>query len=760
MAQNSQHPEFGQPSLAHSNGNGNQPASMDDFLKPISVKSKNWATRKVNIGHINNPIVKSTPPPSGNNVDDAPAFAKYVSQSPASIAPPTNEPIYATHTYQHDDFDFQTGRDVHNNSSNAISTPESKPDNDENSRRLIQDLLKPNKYEKVEIDPKERIIKGLNVQLLDHQVSGLKFLLHREKAIAKKRHYLKKYYQELENNEEAESFFNKGGILADDMGLGKTVQMIALILSNKPKKKTTRRTTLIVCPALLVVQWCNELEEKSPSLTVLSFHGAKRPTDPEIVHKYDVVVTSYQTLSSEFEKFKTPLYDPQYPLRRVVLDEAHTIKNRDTKAYQSCIAITAERRWCLTGTPIQNKIDELYSLFSFLGVNKYEDVQIWNAEIGIKIGKTSKAASKALGLLHTMLDKFMLRRTKAVLIENKVLTVSKNYHTEVLDFTPFESNLYKKLNDKIIKSIIGSDVTIDEYNSGKLNANGNVNLEYMSILTKLLRLRQLCCSWELLFNLQKSDNDADIDSLTYDVSQGMKALKTNSSNEGRQDDDTFADDDINDILSSLKSMKIDKSFVEREGTSKEPIPSIHTIKVQRVINILKKDDPQKPRKTIIFSEFTSMLDILTTALFDNKIKFVRYDGKMDKKSKDDALTKLKTDGTVHVLLCSLKCGAYGLNITSCSRVILYEPFWNPAIGAQAIDRAYRIGQQRDVDIHEFFIANTIEMRIKELQDKKKLLMKAVVDKDATAALGMIGNGLSKTELLGLLGIKPHDLQLT
>ena len=692
----------------------------------IPVKSKLWSAKRTDWNKQN-------------------AFVKYANKPvPVPILPPSAPPVYQQ-------------------PSKALVIRDDVNSEDKDSKDLINELLKPKEYKKITVLPSDRKIEGLTVDLLDHQVSGIKFLLHREKVKPTKRDYLNEFnIVNDELNNDSNSFFNKGGILADDMGLGKTIQIISLILSNQPKKKSTLKTTLIVCPASLVTQWCSEFDSKAPSLKILSYHGPKRPNNVEIVHNYDVVVTSYQTLSSDHGKRNTsPLYHKDYPFRRIVLDEAHTIKNRDTKAYSACTDVESTRRWCLTGTPIQNKIDELYSLLSFLKVNKYENFNLWNLKIQSQLNsKNSNDITNALTILHKILDKFMIRRTKSILIENNVLTVTKIIYTELLDFTPFESNLYKKLKMKIIKNIIGNDFSIDEFNKGKLINNSNINLDYMSVFTYLLRLRQLCCHWELLFNLKAdsnliNNNNEDEDSFTKEITKGISNISMNND----KLNDVLIDDDINDILDSMKQMTIGQKELNSDTNVNNEIndttsttPSLHAIKIQRILNILKKDNKETPRKTIIFSEFTSMLKILSQILFKNNIKFVQYDGTMDKKSKDESLNKIKNDPTVHVLLLSLKCGAYGLNITSCSRVILYEPFWNPAIGSQAIDRCYRIGQLNNVDVYEFFINDTIEIRIKELQDKKKELMKAVIDKDAKSAIGLLGNGLSKVELFKLLDI--------
>lgn len=690
-----------------------------DFNKPISVKSKQWSHNKVNLS---------------NRKVDGP-FAQYATLNTSHVIKP---PVNAIPEHVHTNFE----------SKEADTTP----------RDLIEELLKPKEFPKVEIKEEDRKVKGLDVILLDHQVLGLEFLMHRETRKPKQRTYLKSlenpHYKDDEDEKDivqkhtSDSFFSVGGILADDMGLGKTVQMMALILKHRSSKKV-QGTTLIVCPLPLITQWNQEFTSKAPSVKVLQFHGPKRPTEPEVLFLYDVVITSYATLASEYEKENSPLFNKSFTFRRVVLDEAHTIKNSATKGFKACAGLEARYKWCLTGTPIQNKIEELHSLLKFLSVNKYENSTVWNSEIGMMMKSGDpKKISTALSKLHKVLDKIMIRRSKQILIDNNVMTVTKTIHQEVLNFTPFESEVYSKLKKRIIKNILGSNVAVDGNTTSEINRNNHINFDYIGALTYLLRLRQLCCHWELLFNLKKQEADG---LLMEEIKKGILDSKKEDLKD--ETDDLF-DEEINNLLGSMKEMKLEESSDSKVEPDLNPI---HAIKLRRVMNILSKDNPEKPRKTIIFSEFVSMLNIIAKILYENGIKFVMYHGQMDKEEKEKTLLELRNDPTIHVLLCSLKSGAYGLNITSCSRVILYEPFWNPAIGAQAIDRAYRIGQKENVDVHELFVADSVEMRIKELQEKKRELANAVVDKDAQSALNLVSAGLKKEELLKLLDINVTGL---
>lgn len=204
--------------------------------------------------------------------------------------------------------------------------------------------------------------------------------------------------------------------------------------------------------------------------------------------------------------------------------------------------------------------------------------------------------------------------------------------------------------------------------------------------------------------------------------------------------------------------KSDKEVLDRtsrhlQNSSEKYADLMQCVKVKKVLEILEKD---RKRKTIIFSEFTSVLKILSIILYEKGFGCLSYNGSMSKTEKQETLERLKTNPKYTVLLCSLKCGSLGLNLTFCSQVILYEPFWNPAVGAQAIDRVYRIGQTKPVDVWEFFVKNSVEQRIRDLQDKKRNIAKAVTDRDQDAIMSMLGSKLSKKEIMQLVGAVEDD----
>ncbi|KAJ3493322.1 hypothetical protein NLG97_g4807 [Lecanicillium saksenae] len=415
------------------------------------------------------------------------------------------------------------------------------------------------KKEKTKKPVKQRInkdgrIDGLKVRLLPHQVEGVEWMLGRELGPVKR------------------GTVPKGGLLADDMGLGKTLQTISLILSNrkpqkesenwKPQYEKMEKTTLVVAPLALIRQWEHEINdkvEKATGLKVHVHHGPQRTKNFKDFTKYDVVITTYQILvsdhagSSEAEGGKkTGCFGPTW--WRIVLDEAHTIKNRNAKTTKACYALRSEYRWCLTGTPMQNNLDELQSLIRFLRIKPYDELRQWRDHIDqpLKNGK----GHVAIGRLHSVLQCFMKRRTKEILkeegalkpggkpaegdeeedagpgfkhTERKVVTVSA-------ELSAAERHFYDRLEDRTGESM-------KRMMQEKMN--------YLNAFTLLLRLRQACNHPKLVEGKIEKDRDA----MTTDNSQGQ------SQSQKSQDSDMDA---MADLFSGMgiESKKCDVCSLE------------------------------------------------------------------------------------------------------------------------------------------------------------------------------------------------------
>ncbi|KAJ9151030.1 Transcription termination factor 2 [Coniochaeta hoffmannii] len=364
-------------------------------------------------------------------------------------------------------------------------------------------------------------VEGIKTKLLPHQVEGVKWMRSREVGPIKK------------------GKLPKGGILADDMGLGKTLQSVTLIVTNPLPKKDEEgwkdrfshlsKGTLVVAPLALIRQWEAEIKDKvSPghALKVCVHHGPQRTKSAKELMKYDVVITTYQILVSEHGN-SSP--DPDghqagcFGVRwyRVILDEAHSIKNRNAKATKAACALRSEYRWCLTGTPMQNNLDELQSLIHFLRVQPYDDLAEWRAHIDLPMKKGQ--GHIAIRRLHSLLRCFMKRRTKEVLKEEgallpggkkaldeaaaKAKREGKEYTapksafkiterkvvTVATEFSPAEREFYDQLEAR-------ADKSIEKMMQGKVN--------YANALVLLLRLRQACNHPRLTEAKVDKDRDA------------------------------------------------------------------------------------------------------------------------------------------------------------------------------------------------------------------------------------------------------------
>ncbi|BGP56497.1 hypothetical protein JCM8202v2_004118 [Rhodotorula sphaerocarpa] len=622
-----------------------------------------------------------------------------------------------------------------------------------------------------EADTDEAPPPGLNCDLLPHQIVGLAWLKKRESCSPPEPEPKEDEGEELE----APSKIGKGprkskkkgggekfgGILADDMGLGKTIQMIALMLAHPSDRKACKsKTTLIVCPVSLMSQWKEEIEKKSDGrLRVLIYHAAERKKLSQIdavaarkLHKYDVVVTSYPTCASDWPNPKKKgkgkasddeadadelsnvaecgaLFDPDYPFYRVILDEAHTIKNSSTQQHRACCALKTRYRWCLTGTPIQNSVMDMYSLFAFLGktvVRPLHDIAEFKAKIEHPI--KNKRAKIGLARLSIVLQAIMLRRVKTQLINGRpLLQLPKR---EVIESKgPFldeaEAEFYRKIEEK----------TADALKQQLKEKTNN----YVQILTKLLRMRQACNHPSLV----TKESVIDVrDALEPKPTARKSSAKAADSAGGDELADLLGGMSLSSQICSLCSTPIrggDSSVTLCPACTEEFKRYEHlksSTKVKRTLKVLediKRESANAAsggqagkKKTIIFSQAN--------------------DGSMPPIARAEATRRIREDPDCTVILVSIKAGAVGLNLTCCSRVILLDLWWNPAIEEQAFDRAHRFGQKDDVKIYKLTIDNTVEDRILTLQADKAQLAKAALEGSGSLAKA---NKLSMKEILYL-----------
>lgn len=421
-----------------------------------------------------------------------------------------------------------------------------------------------------------------------------------------------------------------GGVLADDMGLGKTLQTLCAVQGK----------TLIVCPTSVVHNWRLECTRFRPGLRLCIYHGANRKLDP----KADVTVTSYALLRLDLEILK------QTTWHAVVLDEAQAIKNPESQAARAAFALPAQFHLALSGTPVENRLDELWSLMHFAN----RGLLGGRARFAETMEKPIVAGdAQALTALRTRIKPFVLRRLKREVAPDLPPRTESVMHVE-LDDT--ERGIYDTVRAAARKDVLE-----------QLHTGGSV----MAALEALLRLRQAACHSALV--------------------PGQTA--TSSS------------------------------------------------KVQRLVDALVTVAEEGGR-SLVFSQWTSMLDLIEPALTSAALPFCRLDGST--RDRHEVVTRFQSPEGPPVMLISLKAGGTGLNLTAADHVFICDPWWNPAAEAQAADRTHRIGQDKPVFVYRLVSVDTVEARILDLQDRKRALAEAALDGAAAAT------SITKDDLLALL----------
>lgn len=570
------------------------------------------------------------------------------------------------------------------------------------------------------------------------------------------------------------------------------------------------KTTLILAPLAVIRQWEREAKEKvSTNLRVLVHHGSARAKTSATFAKYDVVITTYTTASSEWsnyygtdkknkkkkkkkktngavdsseesddfddsqssddsepvrgtsskkqgpttsKKAPAPLFEAQW--LRVVLDEAQNIKNHRTKASVACAALSRNSlsKWCLSGTPIQNDALEMFSLIRFLGIPPFNEYAHFREKIADPLKSNNQnRVNWGMKRLCVVLRTIMLRRTKDSTHDGKPLITLPTRTINIVsnDFdNESERRFYDNLESQAKKKLEDAE-------------GQGVKVNQMATLLMLLRLRQACSHPFLL--TRHIQNDAVAASAPAPAPTG----DAGASNNNYDDDDGLADllaglsvvtkscercqAILPKELSQEKNCKECKEAIEKERSRGIDWTGKASTKIRVMLKIL--DDIRKKEngeKTIIFSQFTSFLDLVEPFLQQEKYEYVRYDGSMKADDRERSLEKVRNDPETKVIIISFMAGSTGLNLTACSRVILMDLWWNPQLEEQAFDRSHRLGQQRPVEIYKLTISKSVEERILELQAKKRALAKAALEGSKFSK----GNKLDKKELMYLFSGGP------
>jgi superfamily II DNA or RNA helicase len=432
--------------------------------------------------------------------------------------------------------------------------------------------------------------------------------------------------------------FGFGGCLADDMGLGKTIQVLALLEARRElraasKKRRRPPPSLVVVPRSLVFNWKQEAARFTPKLRVLDNTGIGRGKPGEQFDGCDVILTTYGTLRKDIVDLK------DYHFDYAILDEAQAIKNASSQSAKAARLIRAEHRLALSGTPVENHLGELWSLFEFLNPGMLgKAAEIGKADVGLR-----NPGEETRSLLAKALRPFLLRRTKEQVAKD---LPEKTEQTVYCDLEPAQRKLYDELREHYRNSLLGRV------------ARDGIRKSKIQILEALLRLRQAACHPGLIDKANRSGES----SAKLDV-----------------------------LLPQLRE-------VFAEG-----------------------------HKTLVFSQFTSMLAFVKQRLDEERIPYAYLDGRT--RDRQARVQWFQDDPDCKVFLISLKAGGLGLNLTAADYIFLLDPWWNPAVESQAIDRAHRIGQVRPVFAYRLIARDTVEEKVLQLQARKRALADAIITAD-------------------------------
>ncbi|HYR88906.1 MAG TPA: SNF2-related protein [Terriglobia bacterium] len=426
--------------------------------------------------------------------------------------------------------------------------------------------------------------------------------------------------------------FGFGGCLADDMGLGKTVQVLALLDALRGRSD---KPSLVVAPKSLVFNWKEEAARFTPKLRVLDHTGPARLKSSEHFKEFEIVLTTYGTMRRDILMLKDAGFDT------VILDEAQAIKNAGTGSAKAARLLQGDHKLALTGTPVENRIGELWSLFEFLNPGLLGTISAFNAGFDEANGTSREVLRRAL-------RPFILRRTKDQVAKD---LPPKSEQTIYCEMEKEQKKIYDELRSYYRQTLLK-----------RIDSDG-IQKSKMHVLEALLRLRQAACD-PALIDSSKPHSSAKLDALVPQLTE-----------------------------------------VIDEG-----------------------------HKALVFSQFTSFLKILRELLDRESISYEYLDGQT--RDRASRIERFQKDSQCRLFLISLKAGGLGLNLTAADYVFLLDPWWNPAVEAQAVDRTHRIGQTRHVFAYRLITRNTVEERVLELQQTKRDLADAIIGAENSVLRGL------------------------
>ncbi|KAI1661212.1 SNF2 family N-terminal domain-containing protein [Daldinia decipiens] len=565
----------------------------------------------------------------------------------------------------------------------------------------------------------------------------------------------------------------KGGLLGDEMGLGKTIQAVSLIMSDYPAKAPS----LVLMPPVALMQWTSEIESYTHGkLKTLVFHGtnakSKNLTTREL-KKFDVILMSYNTLESLYRKqekgfkrkegtYKEKSAIHQIKFHRVILDEAHCIKSRNTMTAKACFALKVEYRWCLTGTPLQNRIGEFFSLLRFLKVTPFAEyfcrecpcsnlewcadeskncshcghymmshISVFNQELLHPITRNGNhgEGKEALGKLRLLTDRIMLRRlkrdhTNAMELPVKEIYVDRQFLSEEEnDFAnSITDNSQRKFNTYVAQGVM-------------LN-------NYANIFGLIMQMRQVANHPDLILK-KNAEGGQNVMVCCICDEPAEEAIRSKCKHD-------FCRSCAQHYVNSQEapdcprchislSIDLEQPEIEQDAMLVKKSSIINRIKMENwtssskiellVHELHRLRSDSASHKSIIFSQFTTMLQLIEWRLRRAGITTVMLDGSMTPAQRQASIDHFMKNVDVECFLVSLKAGGVALNLTEASRVFIVDPWWNPAAEWQSADRCHRIGQTRPCIIKRLCIEDSVESRIVSLQEKKTSMINSTVNSD-------------------------------
>ncbi|GBE82676.1 Probable helicase [Sparassis crispa] len=517
---------------------------------------------------------------------------------------------------------------------------------------------------------------------------------------------LRKYQQEGVNWLAFLAKYQLHGILCDDMGLGKTLQSIC-ILASKQYERAKRHEeihspdsvhlpSIIVCPPTLTGHWYYEILKYAESLKPILYTGNSRERAKLLVKlkTYDVVITSYEVVRNDISNLQGLNW------HYCILDEGHIIKNAKTKLTKAVKCIRAHHRLILSGTPIQNNVLELWSLFDFLMPGFLGTESSFNERFSKPIlsnrdgkAKTGEAAALALEALHKQVLPFLLRRLKEDVLHDLPPKIIQDYYCELSDLQKY---LYDDFSQSRARHAAEDVVRSEEGKSG----------QQQHVFQSLQYLRKLCNHPALVL---KNDKQAILDALS---NSGQKAES----------------DDLSDIHHAPKLLALRQLLIDC-GIGSAPGVGGEVAKSELIETESTGTGAFSQHRVLIFCQMKQMLDIIETDLFKHympSVTYMRLDGGTDAKKRHAIVQTFNSDPSIDCLLLTTHVGGLGLTLTGADTVIFVEHDWNPMKDLQAMDRAHRIGQKKVVNVYRLVTKGTLEEKIMGLQRFKLNIANSVV----------------------------------